>query len=243
MVTSSLRPRLMDAPDAYLDELLLERLPRQPSVAQQGREDVQLGRGQGRLVRTTWQDGFAPMLGATVVWADGYRLFAAEAWAPADAGSRFAAEFAALVRGIRTSGLIEARVSEAVDRISLEVPELPKDALRLLVADHLSRGPGLEGVPRDALRLVSRGLDALDPTEAAEMRAIYQLIWEPVPEAERQHLASLMAAIKAGREVPGEDVQPLRDAVKAGVLALPAQHQTRLQELSGRALRTALAGP
>jgi hypothetical protein len=240
-VTAASRPRFMDVPDAYLDELLLERIPRQPSVAQQGRTHVQLGRGQGRLVRTTWQDGLTPMLGATVAWADGYSLLAVEAWAPAEAGAEFQAQFEALCRGLRTSGLLEARVNEAVERVALEVPELPRDSLRLLVAEHLSRGPGLERVPTDALRLVSRGLEALAPAEAAEMRAIYQQIWDPVPEEERLHLASLMDAIKTGREVPGGDIQPLRDSVKAGVLALPAEQQARLQELSGRALRKALA--
>ena len=48
------------------------------------------GRGRGRLVRTTWDDGLVPMQGATVAWADGYDLFSLEAWATASAGEAFA---------------------------------------------------------------------------------------------------------------------------------------------------------
>jgi hypothetical protein len=49
--------------------------------------------------------------------------------------------------------------------------------------------------------------------------------------------------IKAGRPVSGEDVQALRDVLKAGVLALPEDERLRLQALSERALRKALLLP
>jgi hypothetical protein len=207
------------------------RLPRLPSQKEVGRSDVQLGRGQGRLVRTTWDDGLAPMQGATVAWADGYDLFSLDAWAPASTGEEFAAEVDALCRGIATRGQVATRIDEAVERLAVEVPELSRDALRLLVAERLSAGRGLEDVPTAALRAVNRGLDALAPAEATEMRGIYQQVWDPVPEEERVRLASLMNAIKAGRAVRDEDVLALRAVVKTGVLALP-EEQRRLQELS-----------
>jgi hypothetical protein len=242
-VSVAVRPRQMDDLDGHLDELLQERLPRLPSQKEGGRSDVQLGKGRGRLVRTMWEDGLVPMQGATVAWADGYDLFSLDAWAPAAAGDAFAAEVDALCRGIAPKGQVAARIDEAVERLVVEVPELSREALRLLVAERLSEGRGLEDVPSAALRAVSRGLDALGAAEAAEMRGIYQLVWGPVPEAERVRLASLLSEIKAGRPVGGEDVLALRAAVKAGVLALPEEQRTRLQELSGRAVRQSLLLP
>jgi hypothetical protein len=236
-------PRHMDDLDAHLDDLLRERLPRRPSMKAGARADVTLGRGQGRLVRTTWDDDLAPMQGETVAWADGYQVFTLEAWAPAAAGARLSSEVAALCRGLAATGLAEARLAEAVDRLSLEVPELSKDALRLLVAERMSQGRGMEDVPESALRLVSRGLDALAPGEAAEMRAIYQQVWAPVQEARREHLAALYGAVRAGRVVPSAELAALRDAVKAGVLALPPEQRSRLQELSDRAVRESLQKP
>jgi len=204
---------------------------------------VQLGKGRGRLARTTWEDGLVPMQGATVAWADGYELFSLDAWAPATAGDAFPAEVDALCRGISPTGRVASRIDEAVERLAVEVPELSRDALRLLVAERLSEGRGLEDVPSAALRTVSRGLDALAAAEAAEMRGIYQQVWDPVPEAERVRLALLLNEIKAGRPVRDEDVLALRTAVKAGVLALPEEQRTRLQELSGRAVRQSLLLP
>ena len=242
-VSVAVRPRQMDDLDAHLDELLQERLPRMPSQKVGERSDVQLGRGRGRQVRTTWEDGLVPMQGAIVAWADGYDLFSLEAWAPASAGDAFAAELDALCRGIAPKGQVAARIDEAVERLAVDVPELSRDALRLLVAERMSQGRGLEDVPSAALRMVSRGLDALAAAEAAEMRTIYQQVWSPVPEGERVRLAGLMNEIKAGRPVRGEDVLALRTAVNTGVLALPEEQRARLQELSGRAVRQSLLLP
>jgi hypothetical protein len=75
------------------------------------------------------------------------------------------------------------------------------------------------------------------------MRTIYQQVWAPVPEAQRVRLAFLMNEIKAGRPVGAEDVLGLRNAVQAGVLALPPEQRVRLQELSGRAVRQSLLLP
>ncbi len=242
-VSLAVRPRQMDDLDAHLDELLQERVPRTPSQKEGARSDVQLGRGRGRQVRTTWEDGLVPMQGAIVAWADGYDLFSLEAWAPASAADAFASELDALCRGIAPKGQVEARIDEAVERLAVEVPELSRDALRLLVAERMSQGRSLEDVPSAALRMVSRGLDALGAAEAAEMRSIYQQVWAPVPEGERVRLAGLMNEIKAGRPVRAEDVLALRTAVQTGVLALPAEQRSRLQELSGRAVRKALLLP
>jgi hypothetical protein len=243
VVAVAVRPRQMDDLDAHLDELLQERLPRTPSQKVGMRSDVQLGRGRGRQVLTTWEDGLAPMQGAIVAWADGYDIFSLEAWAPASAGTAFAADLDALCRGIAPKGQVEARMGEAVERLALEVPELSRDALRLLVAERMSQGRGMEDVPSAALQTVSRGLDALGAAEAAEMRTIYQQVWAPVPEGERVRLAGLMNEIKAGRPVRAEDVLALRTAVQTGVLALPEEQRTRLQELSGRAVKKSLLLP
>ena len=242
-VSLAVRPAMIDDLDAHLAELLQQRLARLPSQREVARGELQLGRGRGRLVRTTWEEDLAPMQGATVAWADGYNLFSLEAWASASLGDGFASELEELCKGLTPSGQMAARVDEAVERLAVEVPELSKDTLRLLVAGKMSQNLELTSVPQDALRAVSRGLDALDAAEASEMRATYQQIWAPVAEEERVRLASLLAEVKAGRPVAPADAQALRDAVRNGVHALPEAERTRLQELSGRAVRKSLLLP
>ncbi len=242
-VSVAVRPAMMDDLDGHLSELLQQRLGRQPSQKEGARSDVQLGKGRGRMVRTSFEEDLVPMQGATVAWADGYTLFSLEAWAPADKGDRFRSELETLCRGLLPSGATAARVEDAVERLAPEVPELSRDALRLMVANRLAQEKGVDDVPAAALRAVSRGLDALGTEEANEMRAIYQQIWAPVPEEERVRLASLLNEVKAGRPVVPADGQALREAVRAGVNALPEDQRTRLQELSGRAVKKSLLLP
>jgi hypothetical protein len=242
-VSVAVRPAMMDDLDAHLSEVLQQRLSRQPSQREGARGELQMGRGRGRMIRTSWEDDLVPMQGATVAWADGYNLFSLEAWATAESGESFAAELETLCKGITPGGATAARVEEAIERLAVDVPELSRDALRLLVAERMSQDRGLEDVPQDALRAVSRGLDALGVAEANEMRAIYQQIWAPVPEEERVRLARLLGEVKAGRPVAAADAQALRDAVRTGVHTLPEADRARLQELSGRAVRKSLLLP
>jgi hypothetical protein len=64
-----------------------------------------------------------------------------------------------------------------------------------------------------------------------------------VSESERVRLAAVMAEVRAGRPVRPDELQALREVMKAGVLALPPDQRARLQALSGRALRQSLLLP
>jgi hypothetical protein len=233
-------PELMGDLDRHIDALLQDWVPSRPTIREVGRSDVQLGRGQGRAVRTSWEDGLDRFQGAAAVWVDGYEHYWLEAWAPASAGEEFFAAFVELVRAIAPSGALAARVDEAADRLSAEVPELSKEALRLLIGERMSREEGLSGVPIDAIRAVNKGLDGLSAAEAREMGEIYQQIWAPVPERQRRRLAQVIALIKTDRPVPAAELRALRDVIKAGVVALPPEQRERLQELSGRAVEKSL---
>ena len=233
-------PEHMGDLDRQIDLLLQEWVPSRPSIREVGRSEVQLGRGRGRVVRTSWEDGLDGFQGAAAVWADGYDYYWLEAWAPAETGEEFFRVFVELVRAIAPSGALTARVDEAAERLSSEVPELSKEALRLLIGERMSREEGLAGVPIDAIRAVNRGLEGLSPAEAREMGEIYNQIWEPVPELQRRRLAQVIALIKADRPVPANELRALRDVVKAGVVALPPEQRERLQELSGRAVEKSL---
>jgi hypothetical protein len=236
-------PELMGDLDRHLDAVVQGLLPRQPSLVEQGRSDIQLGRGRGRLARVSWQEGGERVQGAIAAWLDGYEYYWLEAWAPASVGEDFVAAFQELMRAVAPSGALAARVEEAAERLAVEVPELSPEALRLLIGMRLSEGESLEGVPVDALRRVSRGLEALSASEAAEMGQIYGQIWEPLSEPERRRLARVLERVKAARPTSAADIRALREVVKAGVVALPPEQRARLQELSGRALEKSLVLP
>jgi hypothetical protein len=233
-------PELMGDVDRHLDAVLQARRPSQPSLVEIERSDVQLGRGRGRLVRTAWDEGTESLQGATVAWVDGYEYYWLRGWAPASLGEEFATAFEELSRAIAPSGALGARVDQAAERFAVEVPELSPNAVRLLIGERMSREEGLEDVPVDALRHVSRGLDALSAEEAEEMGQIYDKVWAPLKARERRRMARILALVKAEQPVARSDVQALRAVVKAGVTELPPEERARLQELSDRALEKSL---
>ena len=133
--------------------------------------------------------------------------------------------------------------AEAAERLSISSPSFLSAADSGLDRQLASKLQSLEGVPVDALRRVSRGLDALSAAEAGEMGEIYGQVWAPLSQAERRRLARVLERVKADRPVAAADVRALREVVKAGVVALPPEQRARLQELSGRALEKSLVLP
>lgn len=237
------RPRLVAGEDVLLDDLVdgwrVYRLNLQ--VLERG--DLRLAKGQARVLRLSWEEAGEPMSGSAVAFHDGWNYFTLDAWAPARRVAALASGLQALARGTSTAGTLEGRVEEAVRRVAVEAPELSLTAVRLLVQVRMSAGAPTDDLPEISPRVVSRGLPALSSAETEEMRGIYAQVWGPLPEAERLRLARYLEQVRAGRAVPPEEAQPLRQLVKAGVLSLPGEAQARLQALNEKAIVASLGGP
>ncbi|MFI5008444.1 MAG: hypothetical protein ACHQKZ_13440, partial [Solirubrobacterales bacterium] len=237
------RPRLVAAEDAYLDGLVESWNVYRPKLKVLERGTERLAKGQARLLRASWEEGGEPTLGSTLVFHDGWNYFSLQAWAPEAGAEAFASEFQALARAISPTGDLEARVEEAVRQVEVEAPELSKNAVRLLVQARMSVGAPTADLPETSVRVVTRGLNALSIAETEEVGLLYAQVWGPLPEAERRRLGRYLAEVKAGRPVPVEESQPLRQLVKAGVLSLPEGAQVRLRALNEKAIVAGLGAP
>lgn len=237
------RPRLIAAEDKYLDGLVETWSVYRPKLKVIERGTERLAKGQGRLLRATWEEGGEPTVGSTVAFHDGWNYFALQGWAPASGAEAFASAFQALAHALSPTGDLEARVEEATRQVEVEAPELSRNAVRLLVQARMSVGAPTEDLPETSLRVVTRGLNALSVAETEEVGVIYTQVWGPLPEAERKRLGRYLAEVKAGRPVAVEESQPLRQLVKAGVLSLPEGAQVRLRLLNEKAIVAGLASP
>jgi hypothetical protein len=237
------RPRLVAGEDAYLDGLVASWSVYRPKLKVLERGTERLAKGQARLLRASWEEGGEPTLGSTLAFHDGWNYFSLQAWAPAAGAEAFATEFQALARAISPTGDLEARVEEATRQVEVEAPELSRTAVRLLVQARMSVGAPTADLPETSVRVVTRGLNALSIPETEEVGLIYAQVWGPLPEAERKHLGRYLTEVKAGRPVPPEESQPLRQLVKAGVLSLPDGAQVRLRALNEKAIVAGLGGP
>jgi hypothetical protein len=91
------------------------------------------------------------------------------------------------------------------------------------------------------MRDVSQGLPALSADETQELAKIYEQVYAPIPEGDRQRLAAYLGNIKAGRSVPSEESTALRQMLKDGIAALPEELRQRLQALNEKAIAASLA--
>jgi GYF domain 2 len=237
------RPRLIAAEDVYLDGLVESWSVYRPKLKVIERGTERLAKGQGRLLRATWEEGGEPTVGSTVAFHDGWNYFSLQGWAPAVGADAFAAAFQDLAHALSPTGDLEARVEEAMRQVEVEAPELSRNAVRLLVQARMSVGAPTEDLPETSLRVVTRGLNALSIAETEEVGLLYSQVWGPLPEAERKRLGHYLAEVKAGRPVAVEEAQPLRQLVKAGVLSLPEGAQIRLRALNEKAIVAGLASP
>jgi hypothetical protein len=227
--------------DQFLDRVLDARRLLVATLEERGRADVSLGSGRARRVDATWNEGGDSLRAQVVVWQDGWRYFALSAWAPSKDGAQLATEVEALSKGITMSGLLAARVNEAVEALTPEAPELSRPSLELLVKDRLGNGKTAQEVPETSMRDVSQGLPALSADETQELAKIYEQVYAPIPEGDRQRLAAYLGNIKAGRSVPSEESTALRQMLKDGIAALPEELRQRLQALNEKAIAASLA--
>jgi hypothetical protein len=227
--------------DQFIDHVLDARRPLVSGLEEKGRADAALGSGRARRVDVAWSEGGDSLRASIVAWQDAWRYFALSVWGPAKEATRLASETDALAKGVGMTGVLAARVNEAVEALTPEAPELSRASLELLVKDRLGNGKSAEEVPETCMRDVSQGLPALSVDETAELAKIYEQVYAPIADGDRQRLAAYLGNIKAGRTVPPEESADLRKMLKDGIAALPDEPRLRLQALNEKAIAASLA--
>jgi len=227
--------------DQFIDHVLDARRPLVSGLEERGRANVVTASGPARRVDTAWTEGGDSIRASIVVWQDAWRYFALSVWGPGKEATRLATEVEALARSVKTSGVLAARVNEAVEALTPEAPELSRASLELLVKDRLANGKSAEEVPETCVRDVSQGLPALSADETQELAKIYEQVYAPIAEGDRQRLATYLGNIKAGRSVPSEESADLRKMLKDGIAALPDEPRLRLQALNEKAIAASVA--
>jgi hypothetical protein len=227
--------------DAFLDRTVDGRRALFSDFKELGRRDTRVGDLPARRLTASWTEDRTPQQVAVLAVQDGWNYAALAAWGPAATGPALAAELETLGRGFALSGLLSARVSEAVESLGPENPELSRPALELLVRDRLGSGGSPEEVADEAVRTISQGLPALTREETRELQQILSQVYDSMSESDRQRLAVYQRQVKAGQKVATEEAQALRQLLRDRFLALPEDHRSRLQALNEKAIAASFA--
>ena len=218
--------------DAYLGHVLDERRRAEPSLREVRREEVP---GKGRRLIATRQAGEVAVDEVLTGWKDGWTYYSLVVWAPTERNS--AADRAAALRdAVTTQGQLGARVRQAVETVTREVPLLTPGAAEMLMGQ--SQAQVLE--PAEAFRrtylLVGRGLPLLGRNEQKEMGALSTDLYAKLPRGERARLGSYIEKVRSGRATDPALDQQMSRLVRDAVLKLPPARRLRLQALFEQAL-------
>jgi hypothetical protein len=218
--------------DTYLTQVLQERRRSEPSLREVRREDVP---GQGRRAVATRQAGEVATDEVVTGWKDGWTYYALVVWAPTERASAVDAA-SALREGITTQGALGARLRQAVETVSQEVPLLTPAAAEMLMGQ--SQAQMLE--PAEAFRrtylLAGRGLPLLPRDDQKEMGALSSDLYAALPPGERARLGGYIERVRAGRATDPALDQQMSRVVKTAVLKLPPAKRLRLQAVFEKAL-------
>jgi len=220
--------------DVFLDRVLEERRRAEPLLNPLRREDAP---GGARRFVGTRRSIDSTIESVITVWKDGWVYYALLVWGPAEHASEAAEE---LRQGITMQGHMAARLKQAVDSVTAEVPLLTPAAAEMLMGQ--SQAQALE--PAEAFRrtylLAGRALPRLSAAEQREMGALSTDLYARVPAGDRARLGPYLDRVRAGQETAPALDQQMSRVVKAAVLKLPAARRQRLQALFEKAIGVAV---
>jgi len=220
--------------DAFLDRVLDERRRAEPSFHPLRREDAP---GGARRLVGTRRSGEATFEEVATVWKDGWTYYALVVWGPAESATRSAED---LRQGITMQGHMAARLRQAIDAVTAEVPLLTAVAAEMLMGQ--SQAQALD--PTEAFRrtylLAGRGLAALSAAEQREVGALSTELYARVPASDRARLGPYLDRVRGGRATDPAVDQQMSRMVKSAVLKLPAARRQRLQALFEKAIGVAV---
>jgi hypothetical protein len=229
--------------DAGLDRALSDWRLLVPGLQEDGRTDLDVSGSPARRAAVTWSADGQDMRGTATVFRDGWNEFKLLAWAPAASTAAVNPAVDSLVSHVRMAGSAAAKIRAAADAVAPEAPELSRASVEALVESRLAAGEPTEDLPQTSIRVVSRGLRALTPTETQEMGQIYGQVYKPLKDKERARLAAWLAQVRAGGPVAPDESVAMRQTLRDGLLALPEDIRARLQTLNDKAVAAALAQP
>ncbi len=239
-LTAETAPRGIVSVDDYLERVLTQRRQTLAELANAGRHDVAIGGLTGRGATVHRQAAGRRVRDETAVWRSGWTWFALVAWVPDDGNPAAARPISALHAGFAIAPARAREFSQAVDAVTRDAPLLSPAAAEHLVRASAPPAMNAEQAVKRAFRLVSLGLPALPPEEAAELTALTSASYASAPAKEKARIAEYLDRLRADQATSADEDRAMAPILKRGLLELPSGSLARLQDLYAKAIMAGL---
>lgn len=228
--------------DEYLTRFLQSRRKLQPSLKELSRSDTSVGRVGARKASASWEAGGTRYRDLSVVWRDGWVYFALGAWASEAAAARAARPMDELVAGFSTNGVLAARLQQAVDKVTQEVPQLSAPAAELLMGQSEARVLEPDQAFRRSFEALSRAQPTWGGAESQEMAQLFAAVYASLAGKDRTRLAAYFDKVRSRQLTTPEEDREASRLMKGAVQRLSSARRLQLQALYEKAVRAAVAG-
>lgn len=228
-------PRAIANLDQYLDRLLAERRKTVPSLKELGRSDTMVGPVSGRKAVGTWDDAGVKQRDMAVAWKDGWVYFGLVSWIPEDGGEHQAV-LEGLVPAFSTQGVLADRLQQAVQRVTLEVPQLTAPAAEALMGQSAAKVLEPDQAFRRSIEALVRALPTLTKAETQELTEITAATYGTLAPRDRTRLSAYVDRVRAQQSSTPQEDREMSSLMKMAVLKLPNARRLRLQALYAKAI-------
>jgi GYF domain 2 len=228
-------PRAIANLDQYLDRLLAERRKAVPSLKELGRSDAMVGPVSGRKSVGTWDDAGVKQRDMAVAWKDGWVYFGLVSWIP-DEGTDPQKVLDGLVPAFSTQGVLAERLQQAVQRVTLEVPQLTAPAAEALMGQSAAKVLEPDQAFRRSIEALVRALPTLTKAETQELTEITSATYGTLAARDRGRLLAYMDRVRNGQSTTPQEDREMSSLTKMAVLKLPNARRLRLQALYAKAI-------
>ncbi len=234
-------PRAIANLDQYLDRLLAERRKTVPALKELGRTDTLVGPVSGRKSSGTWDDGGVKQRDMAVAWKDGWVYFGLVSWIPEDGAERQKV-LDGLVPAFSTQGVLAARLLQAVQKVTLEVPQLTAPAAEALMGQSAAKVLEPDQAFRRSIEALVRALPTLTKSETQELTEITSATYGTLAAKDRTRLSAYVDRVRASQATTPQEDREMSSLMKTAVLKLPDGRRLRLQALYEKAIAATVAG-
>lgn len=190
---------------------------------------VKVGTVDALRLEVSWAVEETSFSGRVIVWRDQSRFFTWTAWAEAEDLEGLAA-LDPLGQKLVATETLGAALTSALAAASTELPQFSRSTIEALLRYRpaLVQSPP-EATFREALYAASRGFSSVRSAEVRELGQLNGLLYEQVPEADRQRLLTYSERLRSLMTVaPAEDAWAMRTTREA-FLRLPEDAQERFR--------------
>lgn len=213
--------------DRYLEALLAARKANEPTMKELSRVDARVGQAPARAMSSSWLGpGRRRYFGLTTAWRDAERQLSLSI--AMRTGEAAAGETQKLTSVIAFDAPLSKYMAATVAAVTGACPMLSASAVEAM-AKTMPPGTRPETYFRQAYHWATRGAGELGAATAADLRAGMDGMLANVGRRDRARLDAYLENVRAGQPVSPADDAAMTQVVKAAVLALAPDAQSRLR--------------